>query len=283
MVIFARHFKLFEINKVGSVNNFRKDYGRESKEDVRERGELIFGIRPVIEAINAGKTIEKVLIKKGLIGDLSHEMIDLIKSNNIPMSLVPIEKLNRVTTKNHQGVIAYMSPIEFAQMEDLIPALFEAGKVPLVVMLDQITDVRNFGAIARSSECAGADAIIIPIQGSAQINADALKTSAGALHIIPVCRVKLLKYACLFLKQSGFQIVAANEKSSSNFYDIDFKIPTAIVMGAEDTGVSPEILRLADKIVQIPLMGKIGSLNVSVATAVMLFEAVRQRIGGKVE
>jgi 23S rRNA (guanosine2251-2'-O)-methyltransferase len=262
-------------NNLHSVNNYRKEYGNELKE--RERGELIFGIRPVIEAINAGRTVEKVLIKKGLIGELSQEVVDLVKSNNIPMSLVPIEKLNRVTTKNHQGVIAYMSPIEFAQMEDLIPALFEAGKVPLVVMLDQITDVRNFGAIARSAECAGADAIIIPTQGSAQINADALKTSAGALNIIPVCRVKLLKYASLFLKQSGFQIVAANEKSSSTLYDIDFKIPTVIVMGAEDTGVSAEILRMASYIVQIPLMGKIESLNVSAAASVMLFEAVRQR------
>jgi len=272
-------FNFMNRNNLHSVNNYRKEYGNEPKE--RERGELIFGIRPVIEAINAGRTVEKVLIKKGLIGELSQEVVDLVKCNNIPMSLVPIEKLNRVTTKNHQGVIAYMSPIEFAQMEDLIPALFEAGKVPLVVMLDQITDVRNFGAIARSAECAGADAIIIPTQGSAQINADALKTSAGALNIIPVCRVKLLKYASLFLKQSGFQIIAANEKSSSTLYDIDFKIPTVIVMGAEDTGVSAEILRMANYIVQIPLMGKIESLNVSAAASVMLFEAVRQRTMGK--
>ena len=257
-----------------SKDGFKDRYSDRERPD---KGDLVFGIRPIIEAVNAGRTIEKVLIKKELDGELYHELLDLLMANNIPLSRVPIEKLNRVTSKNHQGVVAYMSPIEFAELEDLIPAIIETGKVPLVVLLDQVSDVRNFGAIARSAECAGADAIIIPLQGSAQINADALKTSAGALNIIPVCRVKLLKYATLYLQQSGFQVVAASEKATDSLYDIDMTVPTAIVMGAEDTGVSNEILKLANKTVKIPIVGKIESLNVSVAASVMLFEAMRQR------
>ena len=258
------------------------DRGREGNRDHSDqrrpdKGDLVFGIRPIIEAVNAGRTVEKVLVKKDLDGELYNELLDLLLQHNIPVSKVPIEKLNRVTASNHQGVVAYMSPIEFAELEDLIPAILETGKVPLVLLLDQVSDVRNFGAIARSAECAGADAIIIPLQGSAQINADALKTSAGALNIIPVCRVKLLKYATLYLQQNGFQVVAATEKADASLYSIDLTIPTAIVMGAEDTGVSNEILKIANKRVKIPLSGKIDSLNVSVAASVMLFEAVRQR------
>ncbi|SDC87466.1 23S rRNA (guanosine2251-2'-O)-methyltransferase [Williamwhitmania taraxaci] len=247
-----------------------------------DKGDLVFGIRPIMEAVNAGRTVEKVLVKKDLDGELYNELFDLLLQHNIPVSKVPIEKLNRVTSSNHQGVVAYMSPIEFAELEDLIPAILETGKVPLVLLLDQVSDVRNFGAIARSAECAGADAIIIPLQGSAQINADALKTSAGALNIIPVCRVKLLKYATLYLQQNGFQVVAATEKADASLYSVDLTIPTAIVMGAEDTGVSNEILKIANKRVKIPLVGKIDSLNVSVAASIMLFEAVRQRsLGSK--
>lgn len=267
-----------EGNRYGNREGSRDRFDRSERP---EKGDLVFGIRPIMEAINAGRTIEKVLVKKDLDGELFNELLDLLLQHNIPVSKVPIEKLNRVTSSNHQGVVAYMSPIEFVELEDLIPAILETGKVPLVILLDQVSDVRNFGAIARSAECAGADAIIIPLQGSAQINADALKTSAGALNIIPVCRVKLLKYATLYLQQNGFQVVAASEKAAVSLYSADLTGPTAIVMGAEDTGVSNEILKLANKTVKIPLVGKIDSLNVSVAASVILFEAVRQRTTAK--
>lgn len=277
-----------EGNRYGNRDGYR-DRGRDSERDNfsrdrfdrdrerPEKGDIVFGLRPIIEAINAGRTVDKVLVKKDLEGETFRELMTLIQEKNIPVSKVPIEKLNRVTSMNHQGVVAYMSPIEFAELEDLIPAILETGKVPLVIMLDQVSDVRNFGAIARSAECAGADAIIIPLQGSAQINADALKTSAGALNIIPVCRVKLLKYATLYLQQCGFQVVAASEKAAVSLYEADLTGPTAIVMGAEDTGVSGDILKLANKSVKIPLVGKIDSLNVSVAASVIMFEANRQR------
>ncbi len=277
-----------EGSRYGNREGFR-DRGRDSERDGfsrdrsdrdrerPEKGDIVFGMRPILEAINAGRTVEKILVKKDMEGETFRELMTLIQENNIPVSKVPIEKLNRVTSMNHQGVVAYMSPIEFVELEDLIPAILETGKVPLVIMLDQVSDVRNFGAIARSAECAGADAIIIPLQGSAQINADALKTSAGALNIIPVCRVKLLKYATLYLQQCGFQVVAASEKAAVSVYEADLTGPTAIVMGAEDAGVSSDILKLANKSVKIPLVGKIDSLNVSVAASIIMFEANRQR------
>lgn len=245
---------------------------------MKSKTENIFGIRACIEAIKANKEIDKVLLKKGSRGDLFYELFDLIKEKNIPFQYVPIQKLNRITQKNHQGVIAFISSIEYQNIENILPQLYEQAKVPLLLVLDKVTDVRNFGAIARTAECAGVNAIIIPLKGSALINSDAVKTSAGALHTMPVCRVGSLKETIVFLKQSGIQIVAANEKSDKYYYDVDFKLPSAIVMGAEDKGISNDILNLSDKIVKIPIVGNIESLNVSVATSIIVYEAVKQRI-----
>lgn len=242
-----------------------------------EKDEFIFGIRAVIEAINHGKNIEKVLIKKGLSNELSHQLIKLIKENSIAFQYVPVEKINRITRKNHQGVVALISPIEYADIETLLPGIYESGNDPLILVLDQITDVRNFGAIARSAECAGVHAIIIPEKGMAKINADAIKTSAGALHQIPVCKTKNLVKTVQFLAESGIKIVAATEKADKLYTEADLTSPLAIVMGSEDTGISPAILAHTNEQLKIPILGKIESLNVSVSAALMIYEAVRQR------
>jgi 23S rRNA (guanosine2251-2'-O)-methyltransferase len=193
------------------------------------------------------------------------------------MQHVPLEKLNALTQKNHQGVAAFASLIEYANLEETVIGVIERGETPLVLLLDGITDVRNFGAIARSAECAGVHAIVVPAKGAAQINGDALKTSAGALNLVPVCREPSLRSAIYFLRDSGIQIVAATEKADSDLYAAELDKPTAIVVGSEETGISPELLRAADVLVKIPLCGSIASLNVSAAAAVALFEVVRQR------
>lgn len=242
-----------------------------------EKDEYIFGTRAVIEAINTGKNIEKVFIKTGLNNELYQQLISLIKENEIAFQFVPLEKINRITRKNHQGVLAFISPIEFTSIEMLLPVLFEKGREPLLLILDQITDVRNFGAIVRSAECAGVDAVIIPEKGMARIGADAIKTSAGALHHVPVCKVSNLFRTIQFLKESGIQIVAATEKANKIYTQGNFKIPLAIVLGSEESGISQSILNIADQQLKIPLFGKIESLNVSVSAALMIYEAVRQR------
>ena len=242
-----------------------------------EKDEYIFGTRAVIEAINKGNNIEKVFIKTGLDNELYQQLISLIKENGIPFQFVPLEKINRITRKNHQGVLAFISPIEFISIEMLLPVLFEKGSEPLLLVLDQITDVRNFGAIARSAECAGVDAIIIPEKGMARIGADSIKTSSGALHHIPVCKVPNLFRTIQFLKDSGIQIVAATEKANQIYTGGNFKIPVAIVVGSEESGISQAILNIADQQLKIPLFGNIESLNVSVSAALMIYEAVRQR------
>ena len=242
-----------------------------------EKDEYIYGTRAVIEAINTGKTIERVFIKTGLNNELYQQLLLLIKENEIAFQFVPIEKINRITRKNHQGVLAFISPIEYSNIEMLLPVLFETGKEPLILVLDQITDVRNFGAIARSAECAGLDAIIIPEKGMARIGADAVKTSAGAIHHIPVCKVSNLLKTIQYLKDSGIQIIAATEKADNIYTEGNFKTPVAIVMGSEESGISQSILNLADQKLKIPLFGKIESLNVSVSAALMMYEAVRQR------
>ncbi|MGE5449604.1 MAG: 23S rRNA (guanosine(2251)-2'-O)-methyltransferase RlmB [Bacteroidales bacterium] len=239
--------------------------------------DMIFGIRAVIEAIQAGKEIDKVLIKKGLIGDLFKEMFDLIRIHQIAFQYVPIEKINRISRKNHQGVLAFISPVALQRIEDIIPTLFEEGKTPLVLVLDQITDVRNFGAIVRSAECAGVHAIVVPDKGSARINADAVKTSAGALHLVPVCRTRSMKETVSYLKESGLKMIAATEKSTEVYTNADLSGPMAIIMGSEDTGIDPRLLSLADQQVKIPILGKIESLNVSVAAGLLIYEVVRQR------
>ncbi|WP_297089741.1 23S rRNA (guanosine(2251)-2'-O)-methyltransferase RlmB [uncultured Draconibacterium sp.] len=239
--------------------------------------DFLFGTRALIEAIKKGKTIDKVLIKKGLRNELILELQELLKENGIAIQYVPVEKINRITRKNHQGVLAFVSPIEFDNIETLVPGIFEKGETPLLLVLDQITDVRNFGAIARSAECAGVHAIIIPEKGMARIGADAVKTSAGAIHNIPICKTNNLYHTLRFLKDSGINLVAATEKGTKLYSDSDMKTPIAIVMGAEDTGISPQILKITDEQLKIPILGKIESLNVSVSAALMIYEAVRQR------
>ncbi len=239
---------------------------------------MIFGTRPVIEAIEAGRQIEKIFIKKGLKGDIFFELNKLIRQYNLPFQFVPIEKLNRLTRKNHQGVVALVSPVVYQKVETLLPGWYEAGINPLILVLDRVTDVRNMGAIARTAECAGVNAIIFPAKGNAQINADAVKTSAGALNRIPVEKAISLSQSVSFLKNSGLQIIGCTEKTDGSYLDVDFLKPTAIIMGSEEDGISENLLKMCDKNASLPLMGEIGSLNVSVAAGVILYESVRQRI-----
>ncbi|MBE6318020.1 MAG: 23S rRNA (guanosine(2251)-2'-O)-methyltransferase RlmB [Bacteroidales bacterium] len=243
-----------------------------------KRNEYIFGIRAVMEAIEAGKDIDKILIKKDLQGELVGELFNLIHDYEIVTQRVPIERINKITRKNHQGVVAILSAVTYHTLDNLVPQIYEAGMLPFLVVLDGITDVRNFGAISRTCECVGANAIVIPERGSVTVNADAIKTSAGALHYLPVCREKNVISAVRFLKDNGYQIVAASEKAEISYTQADYTGPIAIVMGAEDIGISAEVLRLCDTMVSIPQFGNIGSLNVSVAAGVMMYEVVRQRL-----
>lgn len=243
-----------------------------------ESSDYIFGIRAVIEAIEAGKEIDKIMVKKEISGENAEELLALAREHRIYCQRVPVERINRITRKNHQGVVAMLSAVSYATVEVLVPQLYEDGRVPLLVVLDGITDVRNFGAIARTCECAGVDAIVIPERGSVSVGGDAIKTSAGALHYLPVCREHNLVEVVKYLKNSGYIVYGASEKSDSVYTSPDYTQPTAIVMGAEDVGISQTIERLCDKLVAIPQMGRIGSLNVSVACGVMLYEVVRQRL-----
>jgi len=239
---------------------------------------LIFGTRAVIEALEAGKDIEKIFIQKGLSNELYHQLRQALRGQAVPIQIVPPEKLKRITDKNHQGVVAYLTEITYYNAEDLLANVFEKGRIPLILILDRVTDVRNFGAIARGAECAGVDFIVIPSRGAAQINGDAIKTSAGALHRLKVCREDNLKNTLEFLKESGLQIISCHEKTENLIYDADFKKPTAIIMGSEENGISNEYLKRSDMQVKIPMAGKIASLNVSVAAGIVLFEAVKQRL-----
>lgn len=243
-----------------------------------EEDNLIFGTRAVIEALDAGKDIEKIFIQKGLSNELYHQLRNALKGQAVPIQIVPAEKLKRITDKNHQGVVAYLTQITYYSAEDLLATVFEKGRIPLILILDRVTDVRNFGAIARGAECAGVDFIVIPSRGAAQINGDAIKTSAGALHRLKVCREDNLKNTIEFLKEAGLQIIACHEKTDNLIYDADFTKPTAIIMGSEENGISNEYLKRSDMQVKIPMIGKIASLNVSVATGIVLFEAVKQRL-----
>jgi 23S rRNA (guanosine2251-2'-O)-methyltransferase len=238
---------------------------------------IIFGIRPVIEAMKSGKEIEKLLIQKGLRGEGFHSLNSLSRELGIPMQFVPVDKLNQVTRLNHQGVIAFISEIVYHKLESVLPFAYEQGKGPLVLMLDRITDVRNLGAIARTAECAGVDGLLLPEKGSAQINAVAVKTSAGALYKLPVCRSHNLKESIRFMKDSGLKIIAATEKASIDYTTADFTKPMALIMGSEQDGVSEEYLKLTDERVRIPILGEIESLNVSVAAGIILYEILRQR------
>jgi len=243
----------------------------------RESNQMVFGIRAVVEAIRSGKEIEALFIQRGIGGGLIQELKELMNEYQITAQQVPVEKLNRITQKNHQGVIAMISPIVYQKIEDIIPEVFERGETPLILVLDSITDVRNIGAIARTAECAGVHAIVIPAKGSAQINPDAIKTSAGALYKIPVCRHDSFMQTVRFLQESGLQLVCCTEKTQDNIYTPDYTVPTAIVMGSEEDGIRNEIIRISDHLAKIPMFGEIESLNVSVSTGVILYEAIRQR------
>lgn len=242
-----------------------------------EKNDYIYGIRAVIEAAEAGKEFDKVLISNTLQSALAPELMTALKSRGILIQKVPVEKIDRITRRNHQGVLAILSAVSYCSLATLVPILFEEGKTPLIVMLDGVTDVRNFGAIARTCECAGVDAMVIARRGGASVTADAMKTSAGALAYLPICRENSIINAVKFLRDCGFQIVAATEKSDIPYTRADFTLPTAIVMGAEDTGISEDVLRFSTARVAIPERGHISSLNVSVAAGVMIYEAVRQR------
>ena len=250
----------------------------QTKQQRKEDDSLIFGIRPIIEAVKSGKEIDRLFVQSGLKNDLYNELMAVLKHHNVTFQYVPVEKLNRLTTKNHQGVAGFISSITYHKLQDIVPTIFESGKVPLILILDRITDVRNFGAIARTAECSGVQAIVIPAHGAAQINADAMKTSAGALNKIPVCREDSLKTVIDFLKECGLQIVSCTEKATDYYFQMDFTVPTAIILGSEENGISNEFLQKSDAKAKIPMMGEIGSLNVSVAAGIILYEAVSQRM-----
>lgn len=243
-----------------------------------EKEQQIFGIRAIIEAVQAGKEIDKVFLQKDLQGDLMKELLKVLKQNGVNFSYVPIEKLNRLGDRNHQGAVASISPISFADLDELIMSLLDEGKKPLFIVLDGISDARNFGAIIRTAECTGVNGIIVPKQGSAPVNGDTVKTSAGAVFNIPICKVDHVKDAVFHLQSSGIKTVAATEKTNNNVYDIDFTEPVAIVMGSEDKGVNPSVLKVVDEKAKLPMYGTISSLNVSVACGAFLYEVVRQRL-----
>ncbi|MGW8122683.1 23S rRNA (guanosine(2251)-2'-O)-methyltransferase RlmB [Roseivirga echinicomitans] len=241
------------------------------------KDDFIYGSRAIIEAINAGKEIDKLLLQKDIKNELTTELMVAARDYNIPVQKVPVEKLNRVTRKNHQGAIAYISSVEYASLDNIISEAYRKGEVPLLIVLDRITDVRNFGAIARTAECVGAHGIVIPSRGSAQVGSDAMKTSAGALNFIPVCRADNLKTTLREIRDNGITVVACTEKASDLVYKQDLTVPIALLMGSEEDGISPEYLKLADQLCKLPIKGRIESLNVSVATSVMLYEVIRQR------
>ena len=239
---------------------------------------MVFGIRPVAEAVESGKQIEKIYMRKGADGQLMNDLRDLCLRHRLRVQEVPVEKLNRLTKGNHQGVVAQMAAIEYVELQDILERVPD-DETPLIVLFDGITDIRNFGGIARSAECAGAHGIITSLKNSAPVNAEAMKASAGALNRIPVCRVGSIRNTIKTLQAEGFRVVAATEHSRKLIYDADFRQPTVIIMGSEEKGISKETLKLCDEQLAIPLIGAIESLNVSAAAAVMLFEVVRQRIG----
>lgn len=243
-----------------------------------EHETTIFGIRAVMEAIKSGENIDKIFLQKGLRGDLFAELEQLLHKERLNTSYVPVEKLNRLTSKNHQGVVAQIAPISFYPLEELIALTFESGKPPLFLLLDQISDVRNFGAIIRTAECTGVSGIIIQKKGGAPVNGDTIKTSAGAIFKIPICKVDHIKDAIFYMQASGIKVVAATEKTHKTLYDINFIEPCALVMGSEGKGINPSILKIVDDKAKLPIFGDIESLNVSVACGAFLYEIVRQRL-----
>ena len=239
--------------------------------------DMIYGRRPIIEAIKSEKTFDKLFVQKNLSGELADEFVKIARKNKVVVTKVPPEKLNRLTRKNHQGIVGFISPINFANIDHIVDQAFSDGRDPLIIVLDRITDVRNFGAIVRSAECVGVDAVIIPSRGAAQISADAMKTSAGALNLVPICRANNVLALLKSLQLSGLSLVACTEKSSTTLYEVPFSQPSVIIMGSEESGIDAEILSICDFKAKIPLAGSIKSLNVSTSTGIILYEAVRQR------
>lgn len=246
---------------------------------MNKKSDIIYGMRTVIEAVKSGQHLERVFIQKSLKGDLYKELMLELHQTSTPISKVPSERIDKFTRKNHQGVVALISPVQYHTLEHLVPQLYEQGKNPLLIILDEITDIRNFGAIARTAECLGADGIVIPSRGGAQINEDAVKTSAGAFNYLPVCREQNLLDAARYLKESGINIISCSEKTKKTLDQMDFTSPTAIVMGSEERGISSELLELSDAIARVPMSGSIESLNVGVAAGMALYEVQRQRKG----
>jgi len=242
-----------------------------------EKEHQIFGIRAIIEAIQAGKEVDKVFIQKEISGELMKDLMKVMKRANINFSYVPVEKLNRLTPNNHQGAVATISPIGFIDLEHLVESTIESGLKPLFLILDQISDARNFGAIIRTAECTGVNGIIVQKAGSAPVNGDTVKTSAGAVFNVPICKVEHIKDAIFYLQGSGIKTVAATEKTEQNIYDVALNEPVAIIMGSEDRGINPSVLKIVDEKAKLPMFGTIGSLNVSVACGAFLYETVRQR------
>lgn len=242
-----------------------------------DKSELIYGTRALIEAVRSGRHIEKVFLQAGVNNDLMKELVGALKDQDVPFSWVPPEKLKRLTSQNHQGVVGYLAAIQYASMQMIIDHAYSEGRVPFFLLLDRITDVRNFGAVARTCECAGLDAIVIEEKGNAPVTSDAIKTSAGALHHLPVCRVKSMKQAMTELRENGIQVVACTEKAELDLYTVDLSVPTALLLGSEEDGISPALMKDADVLAKIPMKGKIESLNVSVAAGVAIYEVVRQK------
>ncbi len=239
---------------------------------------LVFGTRPLIEAYHAGREIDKIFLLKGSKSAQTAEILNLARVHQTPVQYVPLEKLNRLTRKNHQGVVAFVSPVAYQTIENLVPMVFEQGEEPFILVLDRVTDVRNFGAIVRTAEAAGVHGIVVPSRGSAPLNADAVKTSAGALSRLPVCRSVNLKDTLSFLKNSGLVIAAVSEKSDGDLWEVSLQGPIALILGSEEDGISGAYLKMADKHLRIPMPGTTASLNVSVAAGIACFEVVRQRM-----
>jgi len=242
-----------------------------------EKAETIFGTRAVIEAIKAGREIEKIYIQSGLNNDLIKALINTAATHKAPYSFIPQVKLDRLSNKNHQGVVCVLSAVQYVPLENIIDKCYSEGREPFFLIVDRVTDVRNFGALARTAECAQVDAMIIADKGNAPITGDAMKTSAGALNHLPVCRVKDMKRTFQLLKDNGIQIIACTEKATNTIYQIDLNTPIAIILGSEEDGISPQMLKDADHLAKIPLMGSIESLNVSVAAGIVVYEKIRQR------
>lgn len=238
---------------------------------------MIFGTRAVMEAIKAKREIEKIFIQAGLNNDLIKELIQTARANSVPFTFVPQEKLNRLSSKNHQGVVCQMAAVQYANLENIIDKAYSEGREPFLLIIDRVTDVRNFGAVARTAECAGLDAILMGDAGNAPLTADAMKTSAGALSHLPVCRVKDMWKTIRFLKDNGIQIVACTEKANTLLYEVNLNLPVALILGSEEDGISPQLLKEADYLAKIPMKGKISSLNVSVAAGISIYEAIRQK------